>query len=61
MAGLALESRMFARGRESRRNEAIAWSVGWLVLALAVAAAIGVAGGPIGEWSTVWQLSSGWR
>ena len=42
MAGLALERRLFAPGREPCRNEAIAWSVGWLVLALAVAAAIGV-------------------
>jgi hypothetical protein len=42
VAGLALECRLFAPGREPRRNDAIAWSIGWLVLALAVAAAIGV-------------------
>ena len=52
MAGLALERRLFAPGRETRRNKSITWSIGWLllllllllvlVLALAVAAAIGV-------------------
>ena len=42
MVGLALARRIFAPGREPRRNESIAWSIGWLVLALAVAAAIGV-------------------
>ena len=42
MAGLALERRLFAPGREPRRNKSIRWSVGWIVLALAVAGAIGV-------------------
>jgi hypothetical protein len=42
VAGLALERRLFAPGREPRRNKSITWSIGWLVLALAVAAAIGV-------------------
>jgi tellurite resistance protein TerC len=40
----------------SRRNEAIVWSISWLALALAVAAAIGVAGGPVGEWTTVYLI-----
>jgi tellurite resistance protein TerC len=42
VAGLALERRLFAPGREPRRNKSITWSIGWLVLALAVAAAIRV-------------------
>jgi hypothetical protein len=42
VVSLALQLRIFAPGREPRRNEAIAWSIGWLALALAVAAAIGV-------------------
>ena len=56
MAGLALGRRVFAPGREPRRNEAIAWSISWLALALAVAAAIGVAGGPVDEWTTVYLI-----
>jgi tellurite resistance protein TerC len=56
VAGLALERRVFAAGREPRRNEAIAWSISWLALALAVAAAIGVAGGPVDEWTTVYLI-----
>jgi len=40
LAGLGLELRLFAPGREPRRGEAILWSIGWLLLASAVAAAI---------------------
>jgi len=39
-----------------RRGEAVAWSVGWLLLAGGVAAAIAVAGGPAGEWTTVYLI-----
>jgi len=46
LAGLFAEQRFFARGRVARRSEAIAWSIGWLALALLVAAGIAVAGGP---------------
>jgi tellurite resistance protein TerC len=56
LAGLGLELRLFSRGREPRRLEAIAWSVGWLLLAVAVAAAIALSGGPAGEWTTVYLI-----
>ena len=39
LAGLGVELRMFSPGRVPRRGEAILWSIGWLLLALAVAAA----------------------
>ncbi len=55
-AGLGLELRLFSPGREPRRWEAILWSIGWLVLALAVAAAIALSGGPAGEWTTVYLI-----
>jgi hypothetical protein len=32
VASLALEHRMLAPGRDPHRNEAIAWSIGWLAL-----------------------------
>ena len=56
LAGLGVELRLFSRGREPRRLEAIAWSVGWLLLAVAVAAAIALTGGPAGEWTTVYLI-----
>jgi len=56
LVGLAVEQRFFARGRVARRGEAIAWSIGWLVLALLVAAAIAIAGGPAGAWTTVYLI-----
>jgi peptidoglycan biosynthesis protein MviN/MurJ (putative lipid II flippase) len=55
-AGLGLEFRLFSPGREPRRGEAILWSIGWLVLAVAVAAAIALSGGPAGEWTTVYLI-----
>jgi TerC family integral membrane protein len=55
-AGLGLEQRLFAPGRQPRRGEAIAWSTGWLVVAVAVAAGIALAGGPAGEWTTVYLI-----
>jgi tellurite resistance protein TerC len=56
VAGLELELRLYSPGREPRRGEAILWSIGWLVLAVAVAAAIALGGGPAGEWTTVYLI-----
>ena len=55
-ASLAVELRLFAVNREPRRSEAIAWSIGWLLLAVAVAMGIALAGGPTGEWTTVYLI-----
>jgi tellurite resistance protein TerC len=54
--GLLIEQRFFARGRAPRQGEAIAWSVGWLALALLVAAGIAIGGGPAGAWTTVYVI-----
>jgi tellurite resistance protein TerC len=54
--GLAVELRLFAPGRGPGRREAIVWSAGWLILALAVAVGIALAGGPAGEWTTVYLI-----
>ena len=56
VAGLGVELRLFAPRREPRRGEAIAWSIGWVLLAVAVAAGIAVSGGPAGEWTTVYLI-----
>jgi tellurite resistance protein TerC len=56
LAGLGVELRMFSPGRVPRRGEAILWSIGWLLLALAVAAAISLSRGPASEWSTVYLI-----
>jgi tellurite resistance protein TerC len=56
VAGLGVELRLFAPRREPRRVEAIAWSIGWVLLAVAVAAGIAVSGGPAGEWTTVYLI-----
>jgi tellurite resistance protein TerC len=56
LAGLAVELRLFSPGREPRHGEAILWSIGWLLLAVAVAAAIALSGGPVGEWATVYLI-----
>jgi tellurite resistance protein TerC len=56
VAGLGVELRLFAPRRMPRRNEAIVWSLGWLLLAAAVAAGIALAGGPTGEWTTVYLI-----
>jgi TerC family integral membrane protein len=56
VAGLAVELRLFAPGRAPGRREAIVWSAGWLLLALAVAVGIALAGGPAGEWTTVYLI-----
>jgi tellurite resistance protein TerC len=56
VAGLAVESRLFAPSRAPRRGEAIAWGTGWLVLAVGVAMGIGLTGGPAGEWTTVYLI-----
>jgi len=56
LAGLIVELRLFAPGREPRRGEAIAWSIGWVLVAAAIAAGIAVADGPAGEWTTVYLI-----
>ena len=56
VAGLAVEWRLFAPGRAPRKREAVVWSAGWLLLALAVAVGIALAGGPSGEWATVYLI-----
>ena len=55
-AGLGIELHLFAPRREPRRGEAIAWSTGWLVLSIAVAAGIALKSGPAGEWTTVYLI-----
>lgn len=55
-AGLGVELRLFAPGREPRRREAILWSIGWLLVALVVAAAMSLSDGPAGEWTTVYLI-----
>jgi tellurite resistance protein TerC len=55
-AGLGLELRLFAPRRVPRRGEAALWSIGWLLLAGAVAAGIALTGGPTGEWTTVYLI-----
>ena len=39
-----------------RRGEAVAWSIGWLLLACAVAAGIALLDGPAGQWTTVYLI-----
>jgi tellurite resistance protein TerC len=56
VVALAVELRLFAPGRRPTEREAVAWSVGWLALAAAVAAGLAVASGPVGEWSTVYLI-----
>jgi tellurite resistance protein TerC len=56
VAGLGVESRLFAKSRAPNRREAILWSTGWLLVAVAVAAGIAVAGGPTGEWTSVYLI-----
>jgi tellurite resistance protein TerC len=56
VAGLGVELRLFASSRQPRRGEAIAWSIGWLLLAVAVAAGIALTDGPAGEWTTVYLI-----
>jgi len=57
LAGLGLEVRLFAPNRDPGRREAIGWATGWLLVAVAVAIGIALAGGPSGEWSTVYLIS----
>ena len=56
VASLGIEMRLFAPGRAPSRGEAILWSVGWLLLAVAVAVAVALTGGPVGEWTTVYLI-----
>ena len=46
----------FSHGRAPRRGEAIVWSAGWLLVAVTVAAGMALAGGPGGEWTTVYLI-----
>jgi TerC family integral membrane protein len=54
--GLGVELRLFAPSRAPRHGESIAWSTGWFLIAAAVAAGIALAGGPVGEWTTVYLI-----
>ena len=56
VAALLAEMRFFAPGREPERGEAVVWSVGWLLLAVGVAALLAATGGPAGEWTTVYLI-----
>jgi len=56
VTGLGIELRLFAPSRAPRRGEAIIWSTGWLLLAVAVAAGIELTDGPTGEWTTVYLI-----
>ena len=56
LAGLGIELRLFSPSRAARRGEAILWSIGWLLLAVAAAVAIALSGGPAGEWTTVYLI-----
>ena len=56
VAGLGVELRLFASNRTPRRGEAVVWSIGWLLLAVAVAVGIALTDGPAGEWSTVYLI-----
>jgi hypothetical protein len=59
--GLGVELRLFAPSRAPRRGEAILWSTGWLLLAVAVAAPIALSGCPAGEWTTVYLIDRSLR
>jgi tellurite resistance protein TerC len=56
VVGLGIELRHFAPSRTPHRGEAIAWSTGWLLLAVAVAVGIALTEGPAGEWTTVYLI-----
>ena len=56
VVGLGIELRLFAPSRAPRRWEAIVWSIGWLLLAVAVAAGIALTGGPTAEGITVYLI-----
>src|ERR687897_632950 len=56
LMGLVLELRLLAPHREPTRGAAIGWSIGWLALAVVVAAGIALADGPAGEWATVYLI-----
>jgi tellurite resistance protein TerC len=43
-------------GVDRRTKQAVAWSTGWLLLAVAVAGAIAATGGPAGQWTTVYLI-----
>jgi tellurite resistance protein TerC len=49
---LVFELRFFVPTRQA----AIAWSIGWLALAVAASAALALTGGPAGAWTTVYLI-----
>jgi predicted tellurium resistance membrane protein TerC len=56
VAGLALEVRLFSPSGMPRQREALAWSAGWLLLAVVAAAGIAISGGPTEEWTAVYLI-----
>ncbi len=56
LVALVVELRLFAPGRRPTEREAVIWSVGWLAFAATVIAGLAIAGGPVGEWSTVYLI-----
>jgi tellurite resistance protein TerC len=56
IAALVAEQRLFARDREARRGEAVAWALGWIAVATVAAAVIAWTGGPAGAWTTVYLI-----
>ena len=56
VAGLAVELRRFAPGRAPGQREAVVWSAGWSCSLFAFALGTALAGGPAGEWTTVYLI-----
>ena len=56
LVGLGVELRLFAPRRAPRRGEAVVWSIGCVLLGLAVGVGIALTGGPAGPWTTVYLI-----
>jgi tellurite resistance protein TerC len=56
LTGVAVEERLFARGREPRTRESLVWAAGWLSLAVAVGAGLFVVGDRGPGYATVYAL-----
>jgi tellurite resistance protein TerC len=56
LTAVALEERLFARGREPRARESLVWAAGWLSLAVAVGAGLFVVGDRGPGYATVYAL-----
>jgi len=56
LTAVALEERLFARGREPRARESLVWAAGWLSLAAAVGAGLFVVGDRGPGYATVYAL-----